>query len=39
MLDRYPPVYQFAERHSIVANGSACAILDAVQAYDHPGIA
>ena len=34
LLDRYLPVYQFAERHSILVSGSPGAILDAVQAYD-----
>jgi hypothetical protein len=34
LLDRYLPVYQFAERHSILVDGSAGAVLDAVQAFD-----
>lgn len=34
LLDRYLPVYQFVERHSILVSGSAGAIMDAVQAYD-----
>jgi hypothetical protein len=34
LLDRYLPVYQFAERHSILVRSSPGAILDAVQAYD-----
>jgi hypothetical protein len=35
LLDRYLPVYQFSERHSILVRGSAGAILDAIQAYDR----
>ena len=35
LLDRYLPVYQFAERHSILVSGSARSILDAIQAYDR----
>jgi hypothetical protein len=34
LLDQYLPVYQFAERHSVLLNGSPGTILDAVQAYD-----
>ena len=34
LLDRYLPVYQFVERHSILVSGSARAILDVIQAYD-----
>jgi hypothetical protein len=34
LLDKYLPVYQFSERHSIVVDGAAGAVLDAVQAYD-----
>jgi hypothetical protein len=34
LLEKYLPVYQFAERHSIVVDGAAGAVLDAVQAYD-----
>jgi hypothetical protein len=34
LLDRYLPVYQFAERHSIVVDGAAGTVLDAAQAYD-----
>jgi hypothetical protein len=34
LLDRYLPVYQFAEHHSILVSGSPGEILDAVQAYD-----
>jgi hypothetical protein len=37
LLDRYLPVYQFVERHSIVVDGSAGAVLDAVEAYDPSG--
>jgi hypothetical protein len=35
LLDRYLPVYQFAERHDILVNGSPRAILDAIQTYDR----
>jgi hypothetical protein len=34
LLDKYLPVYQFAERHGILVNGSPGEILDAIQAYD-----
>ena len=34
LLDRYLPVHQFAERHSILVNGPPGEVLDAVQAYD-----
>jgi hypothetical protein len=34
LLDQYLPVYQFAERHSIVVDGAAGAVLDAVEAFD-----
>jgi hypothetical protein len=34
LIDRYLPVYQFAERHSILVSGPAGAILDAIVSYD-----
>jgi hypothetical protein len=34
LLDRYLPVYQFVERHGILVDGAAGAVLDAIQAYD-----
>jgi hypothetical protein len=37
LLDRYLPVYQFSERHSVVVDGSAGAVLDAVEAFDPSG--
>lgn len=34
LLDKYLPVYQFAERHDVLINSSPGTVLDAVQAYD-----
>jgi hypothetical protein len=35
LLDKYLPVYQFVERHSILVDGSPRAVLDMIQTYDQ----